>query len=576
VGLEEVTCLCSGEGDEVLAGLADGRVCRVDSATLELAEVAKLPAALRWVGRGRAAANHAAGLLAVTTATKTVTRDGRTFTQRYSEVHDLAASKTYPLKDQASTFLLDHAGRFWAGSDNGEWGGSVARIDLAGGSIEQLKPPPPRRPYPKIPAYWRGVYGFIELRDGQVWEYGGTSHMGSTDGEIVRVDGPAPRILYAFDFGEDAGPGQPRLPFTHILEEDSGLLVFSYHEIFRVARTLTAWKQAGTLKIRYRWGRPDAVGTYPSVRAIHSPRLPGEPYLIATIGDGFVSWSGDKTTPHAIPGQLGAESVDRVENTSEGTLFFESDDQLPAWRQAAQGWEVAKLAPPLEPDPANTVAEFEKRQGSWSETRVMVRRDGTIFTVSNTSISPGSITTARRSGGKSERIGRETGEFFPSASFLTADGKLWNAFSGTLKRFEAGRWATVARFPQRRATPYHARPLSPEGPPWLLLDREGLWRLDHGPRGQDPRIAREDVRQGGTSLRVRDAMPWSGRSLMLATEAGLRVYDPATKQTSRTEFPDLAQPATTLTRDGLNRLWLGNEQGLWWCEARAKALDPIP
>ena len=41
----EVACIGRGQREAVLAGLLDGRVCRVDSTTLELKEVVKLPAA---------------------------------------------------------------------------------------------------------------------------------------------------------------------------------------------------------------------------------------------------------------------------------------------------------------------------------------------------------------------------------------------------------------------------------------------------------------------------------------------------------------------------------------------------
>ncbi len=40
---------------------------------------------------------------------------------------------------------------------------------------------------------------FIELRDGQVWSFGGSSHMGYNSGYITRVDGAEPRPLYAFE-----------------------------------------------------------------------------------------------------------------------------------------------------------------------------------------------------------------------------------------------------------------------------------------------------------------------------------------------------------------------------------------
>ncbi len=53
IDTEEVTCLGRGEGAAVLAGLGDGRVCRVDPATLKLTELTKLPASPQWLGWGR-------------------------------------------------------------------------------------------------------------------------------------------------------------------------------------------------------------------------------------------------------------------------------------------------------------------------------------------------------------------------------------------------------------------------------------------------------------------------------------------------------------------------------------------
>ncbi len=71
--------------------------------------------------------------------------------------------------------------------------------------------------------------------------------------------------------------------------------------------------------------------------------------------------------------------------------------------------------------------------------------DGAISTVSGTGVSDGTRTTAARVGGKSLHLGRETSSLDPSASFLTADGTLWNASSDGLKRFEKGLWKTVSQ-----------------------------------------------------------------------------------------------------------------------------------
>jgi hypothetical protein len=575
IGSEEMTCLGRGEGEMVLAGLSDGRVCRVDPTTLDLTDVAKLPSEPHWLGWSKAAGNRPAGLVAETRRTKTLERDGERWDDSCSVIHDLVTGKTHALDFAATTSLLDSKGRLWLGFDKGEWGGGVTRLDLIHGTVTAIQPPPSRNPDRK--AFWEGVYGFVELRDGQVWTFGGTSHMGFNSGFIIRIDGVEPRPLFTFEPPREEGkapdPSLPMLPITHIVEEDGGLFVFSYSDVFRVDKTLSSWKTAATLEISYRWGRPDAVGAYPSVCAVHPPRRVGEPYVLATVGDGYVLLQGTKATSHALPGQLGASAVHEIKNTSEGTFFSEGDHRLPIWRLGTKGWEVASLAPPLEPDPASDAAAFEAEQKSWYETRVIVGTGGMIYTVSETAVSPGTRTTARRVDGKSERVGRETSSLIASASFMTADGTLWNAFYSELKRFENGLWKTLVKLPEG-SNPSDLEPLNTNGPPWLLLSDFGhLWRLEHGARGEDPRLTKVEIQEAGKAIEVHDAIPWSDGTLLFATSAGLRAYVSATSKLSKVDLPEPAQPAVALARDGQGRLWLGGGNGLWMAEPGGKTLE---
>jgi hypothetical protein len=133
IASEELTCIGRGEGETVLAGLSDGRICRVDPLMLDLAEVAKLPAAAHWVGWASATGNRAAGLLAATRQAKPVERDGHRWQEPFTIVHDLATGKTMAAETVVSAFLLDRAGRLWLGADNGEWGGRVSWVDLSKG-----------------------------------------------------------------------------------------------------------------------------------------------------------------------------------------------------------------------------------------------------------------------------------------------------------------------------------------------------------------------------------------------------------------------------------------------------------
>jgi hypothetical protein len=593
------TCLGLGEGDSVLAGFADGRVCRVAPETLATDQVARVAGEVRWVGWSPG------GLVFVAepTAMKEWT-DGVRRPTKYSVVHDLASGKTYKLtrtsRDpdsgkevafdrQASAFLLDSKRRLWLGDDHGEWGGWCVRIDLVAGSVaevEGIKDSPD-----DDTAGWDGVYGFAELPDGQVWAHGGTMHMGFTRGFVRRVDGPKAEPLYLYGNAdarkgheEDEKipePGRPFLPITHVLpDRDGKLLVFSYSQIYRVDPGLKEWSKVHTVEIRYRAGRPDAVGVYPSIVAIH--RL-GDRLVFATAVDGYVEIVGDKEIPHALPGQLGLDQARRIVGSAEGTLFLPWGADEPPWRLDPGGWEAVALAPPCEPGPDEP--QFEGEKPSWGETRVMVGPGGMVYTASSVGWTPGTRTTARRVGGKWEVLGRETSSLNVAACFLTPDGTLWNAWYGKLFRLADGKWAEVAALPGAdpggpRVEPkgknafqivdksldvgWGLQALGDAGPPWLLRDedRSQLLRLTHGPGFKDPKLDAVKVVEGGALLKILDAIPWSKGELLLATDKGLRRFDIATDKVRHAELPAPGGPVTSLARDGLGRVWLGGE-GLW-------------
>jgi hypothetical protein len=128
------------------------------------------------------------------------------------------------------------------------------------------------------------------------------------------------------------------------------------------------------------------------------------------------------------------------------------------------------------------------------------------------------------------------------------------------------------------------------GPPWQLLDgyNGNLWRLGNAAQGDKPRVIRVEITEDGKTLRADDAIPWPDDSLLLATDASLRAYAPKVGKLTRVDSPDPPQPATTLARDGLGRLWMGggsiwtsriSSRGLWLGKPGAKtpeAFDRVP
>ncbi|HEY2158013.1 MAG TPA: hypothetical protein VGH33_20460, partial [Isosphaeraceae bacterium] len=578
-GAVPATCLGRGENDTVLVGFDDGRVCRVDLATLALAEVAKLPDRVRWVGASTSGDGRT-GLVAL------VDQHGSNVYVRWSVVHDLVTGKTYEVKrrsfpdDQGKTreyaahataFFIDSKRRAWLGADQGELGGWCYRIDLDAGRVSEIAGIKERPDEPGDG--WDGVYGFAELPDGRVWAHGGTMHMGTTEGFLRRVDGPKVEELYKYgnfearkgheDDAKIPEPKQPYLPITHILPDGDGrLLILAYSNIYRVDTGLKEWSRDEPLRIRYRAGRPDAVGVYPSIVAVH--RLDGR-LICATAVDGYVSMADGKAAVHALSGQFGLDRAWRVAGSSEGTLFSPWDDREPTWRLKAGGWEVADLAPPCEPEPGGPLIEGEKP--SWSETHLLIEQSGAIDVVSSTGGTPGTRTTARRVDGKLEILGRETSHLNVRACFFTPDGGLWNADYGDLQRFVDGRWRSVAPLPgagplgvqgyrtgdTNFPVGWGLQAVGDSGPPWVLLDRtdKQLLRLRYGPDFKEPKLDAVKVVENSAPLKILDAIPWSKAELLLATDKGLRRLDVASAKIHPPPLPAPDRPATSLARDGL-------------------------
>jgi ligand-binding sensor domain-containing protein len=80
-------------------------------------------------------------------------------------------------------------------------------------------------------------------------------------------------------------------------------------------------------------------------------------------------------------------------------------------------------------------------------------------------------------------------------------------------------------------------------------------------------------------LSIRAAIPWSLETVLLATNAGIREYDPAERTLATVRFQGPSRPVNAMTRDGLGRLWIGGQDGLWMIEVgggEAEPFDRVP
>jgi len=567
-----VTALGQDGAGGLVVGYADGVVARVDPATLSSVAIARLPGSISWISSRKSKRESADALIALVRRSPSAT-----------EVHDLDRGRVHRLKAAPSVVFLDSKGRFWMGADHGEFGGWCRVLDLNKGTQRDLPGPGHGRDSDG----WEGVYGFVELPDGAVWAYGGIAHMGFNDGYITRVDVPRSERLASFGRVEVRGPpppGQPKGPITLMVVDSARdeVVVFSYGDVYRVDRRLRSWQKVHSLDIHYRWGRPDAVGSYPSVRAVHLLDG-GRELLLATRVDGYVRVRAGAEQHFAISDQLGARSIGRIEPSGDGILFIEEDDDV-VWRLERGRWRLPVLTPPVDIDPADPA--FSPPQTVWSETKVLVGPKGEVTTVNAGAISPGTRTTAQRDKGVTRVLGRERSDLGVASSFVTPDASLWNVWYGDVKRFSAGHWVTVGHYAARPPAQvgidvgWGLRPLSGPAPPWILHDsvQGQLLRLTPDLPSRAATIERVEILDSHRARRrVFDALTWEGHQLLLATDAGLAIYS-GEARLGRSPFELPSGKITRLGRDQAGRLWLGGK-GLWVVDrdrATVRSLAAVP
>ena len=152
-----------------------------------------------------------------------------------------------------------------------------------------------------------------------------------------------------------------------------------------------------SLPLHYRSGRPDSVGSYPSLRRALMVERDGEKnrMLLVTGLDGLVELSGAKVAHHSLVGQLGVQRGARIENSSVGILVLGLGADERPWCFRDGCWTQVSFAPPFEAVLGTLVPKLPAEYRGWSETHTMVGVGGEITTVSGDLAVPGTRTTGK-------------------------------------------------------------------------------------------------------------------------------------------------------------------------------------
>jgi streptogramin lyase len=545
--------LAAAKGIGVLAACADGRVFRIDPKTLKQTEFAKLSAAPTWMTGFHDAAKDKNGVLAaIVTSGDDIELHLLGSEQPSSEKHKVPFSLS---RTGISTFFLDRKARLWLGKDGGEWGGWCGSIDVHAGKaskVESLKDSHPD-----------GVYGFVELPDGQIWAYGGMMHLGLTTGFIARVDrGKLEQLGHYGRIPEskpDAPPKLPRYPITHIIPDPKGddLLVFAYSDLFRVDTKLTNWKHLGTIEIRYRSGRPDAMGTYPALRKVIPVGDKSGDLICTTARDGLLRIKEGQVTRYIVPGQIGDDWIDTIIPASDTSLVVGSG----LWRYTGGSWQTTSLYPPGQP------GDYEK----WYEHSLMLDPDRRPVALCRSNTTPGAWALTRLKDGKVEILAHERGRaatFSARGGFATPDGSFWCADREKLLRLVEGKWQKGGEAPDSAI--WGLRALGQGSPPWILFGEEKLYRLNPGKASDDATLT--PIPLPAELGKVNDAVVFKTGQILMACTAGLRLFDEKSGKVSECPFELPKGEVRALCRDGRGRTWLAGSS-IWMVDAKGNVHD---
>lgn len=582
VARHRFVCIAPGDSTHFSAGLSNGAIVKIKAEDLTVSQVGKVPGRPEWIGQRRAGG----GLLVVYSNPRRAALGSLDHRGYAHKLKDLGAGKEYAL-DAPGNIYLDSKDRLWVVSGRDRSPVRLQVLDLQTGTPREIAGK----------NAWTGLRGIVELPDGQVWAFGGTSQAGGPSSFVARVEanGKSTPLWTASAERLAGAPGTPILQVV-VGPGRQGAVAISAAEVVEVDPSARQWKPLGSTGLQMQVA---------STRASGRAHLDGDRVIMGLATGGFLEIAPGQARRHVLEGQNTLLLPTEIRPMAGGLAFYGYGGPLlyanGAWRAAPE-----TVAPPRDLMGAGRGEAGERVWASLVSlpvnptTNVVVAKAG-VRRWSNQHMHgiKDTFVTGKWIAGNFKVMSQEDLALEPDDTFVTPDGQLWNVDDQGLWNFSVGKWRMVMSRPGSHhggggtwgeegaglrsvnsAVGESLRFVDEVGPPWVGLPHGSFtWamaRLDLNEAGGIPLIDEIPVSIDGKRVQIRDAISWSKGRLLLATNQGLCLFDLRWGNCQVLAPQGLDDEVVVILRDRAKRVWLGG-RGLWQLEdeKRARPVHPF-
>lgn len=610
------TALAAGPQGDVLVGTQEGNLYRIHPTSFDLERIASFKGRIAWIGTSNSSGDRNGRIVAVVDNSADVLPWPGEANKAY-ESRSLAAAlrvvnpyqvailengKTRalpfpPLSNFSfpGYFMLDSQDRLWFGSDNGEWGGQCAYMNLRTGRGHKLH------------SEMEGVLGFLRASDERILIYGGMSHMGANsgyiseikDGEVVPLVNVEHNDWQYTDYDRLPKPiaqalkstphldNMPNGPIDLLVndEGEKGFWVVSAHELYHADEQFRQWEKIVNLGGRWEGGRRLSMGNTPTInRLLVDPDRPKS--LIVIMGrDGLERVTATNVESFSFVGSLEAPVIE-IWNTSLGTALLEPDDRNGGhapWLLKDDQWRRYSLFPDQLPSGEGAVWYFAEPFGN-DEDRISAFDHGNV--------DPGKAYLVQLDDAGVAKVldswDGDDSEF--ETNFLTSsDGTVLKATGKELFIRRGGGWMKVGlsqlEWPTDRKSVMGGRNLVLLGRDsrsdyFLATELGDIFQLQR-PEGLhgEYRLIHATYPKHETPVQIFDASPDQDGWVLLSTARGLLHFNLESGVSKTIQSPNPDQEIKSLCRDNQGRLWavgdylyLSPDEGKHWDQIKLPML----